>query len=634
MSRKISFREKLRYSFENTLSAGPIAIIGWLAVISIIIVILAALVIAIGDLGTDPITGENASFLEAAWNSLMHSMDAGNLAGDIGWPMRIVMLAVTIGGIFIVSILIGTITSGIETRIEEMRKGRSRVLENNHTLILGWSPKIFTIISELLVTNEHKHKPRIVIMADMDKVEMEDEINARFPSTGKTRIICRSGSPLDLSDLEVAAPHDARSIIILSPDDVSGPDTYVIKSILALTNNPNRRKEQYHIVAELREERNIEAAQLVGNNETVLVLSSDLIARVAAQTCRQSGLSVVYTELLDFEGAEIYMKAEHSLVGKTYATALHSYPQASVIGIYRKNDDLLLNPPPATEIGEGDLMILIAEDEKSAVISSPPAPVNNAAIQLRTPEPAGTERTLLLGWNEKAASIIRELDSYVTAGSEVMVVCNDQEAEHAAAELAPQLNKHRLSFRNADTTQRAVLDSLNVASYNHIILLCNNQIDVQEADAQVLIALLHLRNIASQQKRDFSIVSEMRDIRNRALADVARADDFIVSDKLVSLLLSQLSENKRLERVFKDLFSADGSEIYLKPVSDYIKLDEPVNFHTLLDAASAKGETAIGYRIAALSGEADKAYGVKVNPSKTEELKFEESDRLIVLAEN
>jgi ion channel POLLUX/CASTOR len=634
MSRKISFREKLRYSFENTLSAGPIAIIGWLAVISIIIVILAALVIAIGDLGTDPETGENASFLEAAWNSLMHSMDAGNLAGDTGWPMRIVMLAVTIGGIFIVSILIGTITSGIETRIEEMRKGRSRVLENNHTLILGWSPKIFTIISELLVTNEHKHKPRIVIMADMDKVEMEDEINARFPSTGKTRIICRSGSPLDLSDLEVAAPHDARSIIILSPDDVSGPDTYVIKSILALTNNPNRRKEQYHIVAELREERNIEAAQLVGNNETVLVLSSDLIARVAAQTCRQSGLSVVYTELLDFEGAEIYMKAEHSLTGKTYATALHAYPQASVIGIYRKNDDLLLNPPAATEIGEGDLMILIAEDEKSAVISSPPAPVNNAAIQLRTPEPAGTERTLLLGWNEKAASIIRELDSYVTAGSEVMVVCNDQEAEQAAAELAPQLNKHRLSFRNADTTQRAVLDSLNVASYNHIILLCNNQIDVQEADAQVLIALLHLRNIASQQKRDFSIVSEMRDIRNRALADVARADDFIVSDKLVSLLLSQLSENKKLERVFKDLFSADGSEIYLKPVSDYIKLDAPVNFHTLLDAASAKGETAIGYRIAALSGEADKAYGVKVNPSKTEELKFEEGDRLIVLAEN
>jgi ion channel POLLUX/CASTOR len=634
MSPKPTFRQKLQYAFENTLSAGSIAIIGWLAIISFITVIIAALVLAVTGIGSNPESGENVSFIEAAWGSLMHALDAGNLASDAGWGLRILMLLVTIVGIFIVSSLIGAITSGLESRIEEMRKGRSRVLENNHTLILGWSPKIFTIISELLVTNEHKHKPRIVIMADMDKVEMEDEINARFPSTGKTRIICRSGSPLDLSDLEVAAPHDARSIIILSPDDVPGPDTYVIKSILALTNNPNRRKASYHIVAELREERNIEAAQLVGNNETVLVLSSDLIARVAAQTCRQSGLSVVYTELLDFEGAEIYMKHEHALEGKTYATALHAYPQASVIGIFRKNEELLLNPPAATEIGAGDLMILIAEDEKSAVISSPPAPVNNSAIQLRDPKPAGTERTLLLGWNEKAASIIRELDSYVTAGSEVMVVCSGEEAEHAAAELAPQLEKQRLSYRNADTTQRAVLDSLNVATYNHIILLCNNQIDVQEADAQVLISLLHLRNIASQQGRDFSIVSEMRDIRNRALADVARADDFIVSDKLVSLLLSQLSENKRLERVFKDLFSADGSEIYLKPVNDYIKLDEPVNFHTLLDAASAKGETAIGYRIAALSGYADKAYGVKVNPSKTEELKFEDGDRLIVLAEN
>ncbi|MGL5888332.1 MAG: CASTOR/POLLUX-related putative ion channel, partial [Bacteroidia bacterium] len=528
MSRKPTFRQKIQYAFENTLSAGSVAIIGWLAVISLITVVIAALVLAITGIGGNPESGEDVSFIEAAWGSLMHALDAGNLAGDSGWGLRVVMLVVTIVGIFIVSSLIGAITSGLDSRIEEMRKGRSRVLENNHTLILGWSPKIFTIINELLVTNVHKNKPRIVIMADMDKVEMEDEINARFPSTGKTRIICRSGSPLDLDDLEVVAPHDTHSIIILSPDDVAGPDTYVIKSILAITNNPNRRKESYHIVAELREERNIEAAQLVGNNETVLVLSPDLIARVAAQTCRQSGLSVVYTELLDFEGSEIYMKSEPGLAGKTYGTALHAYVHASVIGIYRKNDELLLNPPTSAEIESGDMLVLIAEDEKSAVISSPPAPVNNSAIELRTPEPAGTERTLLLGWNEKAVSIIRELDSYVTAGSEVMVVCTGQEAEHAAAELAPQLEKQRLSFRNADTTQRAVLDSLNVASYNHIILLCNNQIDVQEADAQVLISLLHLRNIASQKGRDFSIVSEMRDVRNRALADVARADDFIV----------------------------------------------------------------------------------------------------------
>ena len=38
-----------------------------------------------------------------------------------GWQLRLLMLIVTIGGIFIVSILIGTITSGLEARLTELQ---------------------------------------------------------------------------------------------------------------------------------------------------------------------------------------------------------------------------------------------------------------------------------------------------------------------------------------------------------------------------------------------------------------------------------------------------------------------------------------------------------------------------------
>lgn len=73
-----------------------------------------------------------------------------------------------------------------------MRKGHSFVIEKDHTLILGWSTKIFTIISELVVANQNHKDAKIVIKADMDKVEMEDEIRARIPDTKTTRIICRT----------------------------------------------------------------------------------------------------------------------------------------------------------------------------------------------------------------------------------------------------------------------------------------------------------------------------------------------------------------------------------------------------------------------------------------------------------
>src|SRR5438552_10050934 len=151
---------------------------------------------------------------------------------------------------------------------------------------------------------------------DKDKVEMEDEIRAQVRHAGHTRIVCRTGSPLDPTDLEIVNPHGARAIIILPPES-GDRDTYAIKSMLALTNNPERKAEPYHIIATIHEPENLDIARMVGRDEVELVLVSELISRVTVQTCRQAGLSVVYLELLNFEGDEIYFKAETALTGKT-----------------------------------------------------------------------------------------------------------------------------------------------------------------------------------------------------------------------------------------------------------------------------------------------------------------------------
>lgn len=159
--RNFTWRDRLRYRFENTLSRGTVAIIGWLAVISLLIVLIAASVLWLSGLGRDPSDpASKLGFIEGAWPSLMHAVDAGNLAGDEGWALRMVMLLVTIGGIFIVSSLIGTITSGLQTRLDELRKGRSRVIEGAFTFILGWSSKVYSMIGELIVANANqKHSP-------------------------------------------------------------------------------------------------------------------------------------------------------------------------------------------------------------------------------------------------------------------------------------------------------------------------------------------------------------------------------------------------------------------------------------------------------------------------------------------
>ena len=96
-------------------------------------------------------------------------LDSGTMGGDEGWAFRSVRFVATLCGIFLISILIGTISSGIDEKLEELKKGRSKVLESNHTLILGWSEKVFSIIREIVEANENQKKPCIVILADKMK---------------------------------------------------------------------------------------------------------------------------------------------------------------------------------------------------------------------------------------------------------------------------------------------------------------------------------------------------------------------------------------------------------------------------------------------------------------------------------
>lgn len=80
------------------------------------------------------------------------------MGGDAGAGFRFVMLLVTLGGIFVVSALIGVLSNAIEKKMDHLRKGRSWVLESNHTLVLGWSAQIFTILNELMIANENQSR--------------------------------------------------------------------------------------------------------------------------------------------------------------------------------------------------------------------------------------------------------------------------------------------------------------------------------------------------------------------------------------------------------------------------------------------------------------------------------------------
>ncbi|THV43047.1 CASTOR/POLLUX-related putative ion channel [Glycomyces buryatensis] len=621
-----TFKQRMRYWFDNTMSKGTKALIGWLTVITLALTAIGALLLIFVDENSEGI-GSNL------WMAFIHILDAGTITGDseVGLPFMVVMFATTIGGLVILSSLVGVLTTGLDAKLEDLRKGRSLVVEKDHTVILGWSDQVFIIISELVEANESEKDACIAVLADRDKVEMEDDIRTKIDDLKSTRVVFRTGDPADPIDVAIVNPQQAKSIIVLTSDE--DQDAQLIRSLLAVTQGGERTDLRCHVVGAVSESRNLPAARLAGGRLAQVVDANDLMARLMVQTCRQSGLSVVYTDLLDFGGDEIYMVEEPALVGRPVGQAMHSYRTSALMGVLSREGACIINPPSNTVVNPGDKLILLAADDSTIVLDSARPAIEESAIVARGDAGNRSERTLILGWNARSSMILEQLDQYVAPGSITDVVTDHPEASDAIRRIGPTMRVQGLNFKQDDTTDRRLLESLKPGTYNHIIALCSDDVPAKIADSKTLVTLLHLRDMAQRGGTRFKVVSEMADDRNRTLAQVTQADDFIVSDKLISLLLTQTAENPHLSQVFAQLFSPDGSEIYLKPSEYYVRPGAVVNFYTVAESARRRGEMAIGYRRVAEAQQAP-TYGVVLNPDKAQQIMLQQGDRVIVLAED
>ncbi|HEY9879522.1 MAG TPA: hypothetical protein V6D29_13785 [Leptolyngbyaceae cyanobacterium] len=629
--RQSTLSDRLRYRFDNFMARGTTALISGLALVSLAFIVLMAVLVTLSGLA--PEGGERLNLPEALWGVLMRTLDSGAVGGDTGWGFRLTMLFVTFGGIFVVSTLIGLLSSGIDAKLEDLRKGRSRVIETNHIVVLGWSLQIFTLISELALANANQSDTCIVILSEEDKVEMETALHDTLGKLHRVRLVCRTGSPSSMTDLGIVSIQTARSIIILNSGQ-DHADTQLVKTLLAVTNIPRSHSQPYHIVAQVQSTKTLDVIKMVGQDIVEPLLSHDLISRIVVQTCRQSGLSTVYMDLLNFSGAEIYFKEEPGLQGKPYGQALLSYNDSTVIGIQHTDGAIKLNPPSNTVLQPGERLIFISEDDDTIRLARhADTPLDRQAIQTARSVLAKAENTLILGWSDHVCAIIQQLDQYVAPGSKVMVVAQFPAAEVDLSEESLNLQKQAVRYQQGDPTNRELLENLDLTQYDHVIVLCNPDVEPDQADAQTLVTLLHLRDICDRYQHDFQVVTEILDVRNQALAQVARPDDFVISEQIISLMLAQVAEQKSINAVLTDLFDPEGSEIYLKPADAYVAVDRPVNFYTVVEAARQRGESAIGYRRTADANNMARAYGVVLNPTKDQLIEFEAQDAIILLAE-
>ncbi|MFJ7958125.1 NAD-binding lipoprotein [Streptomyces sp. NPDC096319] len=617
--------ERLRYWFDTTLTRGIAALCGWLALVCLALVVPVSTVLAWTDQRTPASLG---SRIAAVWRNTGQTM---RLGGEVGPPLRVALsVLLALIALFYVSTLVSLITTGLTDRLIALNRGRGSILEHGHTVVLGWSEQIPTVVSELVAARTDRRRRVVAVLADRDKPAMEEDLHATVGNTGPTRIVCRTGRPTDPAALARVSPATADSVLVLPRDDPRD-DAEVVKTLLSLSAAVGETAP-VRIVAAVRDDRHLGAARLAGGPLATVLDMDDLAARLLVDCARQPGLSLVHQELLDFAGHEFHTVPAPAAPGRTFAEAARACPVSTAVGLVHADGTIALNPPRSTPLRADDTLLVIAENERSTRLTVTPAPHDPTAFA-QTPDasPPRPERFLLLGWNRRAPRIAAHLARRTPPGSTLDVVAEPRTATRTGIRAVVAAAGTRLTVRHrpGDPTLRETTDALELAGYDAVIVLGpDHRPGRPHSDDLTLVTLLHLRERERASGLRVPVVTEMTDDRNRLIAPRAPGADFVVSGRLIGLLMTQISQNPHLAAVFEELLAPDGNGLHLRPAAEYIRTGRTASFASVAASAARRGACAIGYltRPGAPPG-----HGLHVNPPKAEVRHWHPEDRIVVI---
>ena len=141
-------------------------------------------------------------------------------------------------------------------------------------------------------------------------------------------------------------------------------------------------------------------------------------------------------------------------------------------------------------------------------------------------------KTLILGYNKRIYKIVSELYEYISSDSEVNIIAKmDEEIEK---ELKASFGQENV--KNAETTDYKIYQNecsdgkFDLETYESIIILGYDNLDIQEKDAKSMLTMLLLKSILEKKNRyslkEKNIVIEIYDEKNREIVELTEVSDY------------------------------------------------------------------------------------------------------------
>ncbi len=618
----MKLKQRINYFLDNFITKGTGNLMLALFVVTMSVVVILALIASLFD-------GFQEGPIYYIWAFINHTIDVGNLYGvemDRGFLYIMVATAATLIGIVVLSLVISFVSNGFETKINTLSKGRGKVLEKDHTLILGFDNSVPIMVEELIIANENVKRGIIVILSEKLPEEVFSTLNETIKNYKNTKVIVRSGSTQIVDDLNMCAIGESKAVIISGNNDIE-----TIKTLITINQSDFKNNKNAHITSEIHSDKNITIAKKLVPNQVETIYVHDLKARIFARTCLQPGSSMVYKDLFSFDGSEIYFeplnRGLEKLIGKTFSEAVLSLNNGYLIGLSRDGKQLV-NPDPNLKIEDRDELIVIAEDDGKIVYQ------DNSALNLKVvvgdrKESVHSLNLLMIGYSKALVNILNEIDAYKLDKRNLTIMVQTEEDKNELLK-----NKPNTTFKNYEVIigqgkERADLEKIKLESFDVVCVFANNAnstLTDQELDSDTLLTILHLHDLEEQKKIKLNFVTEILNENNVSIIQSINVDDFMVSNLLISRIITQVSENARTNDVIVDLVSEDGSELYLKFADEYVLLNQEVNCYSILKEANKKKHLFIGYKL--------HKQNPVLNPSLDTKLVFGPKDSIIVVAED
>jgi hypothetical protein len=541
-------RSKLSIS---TYKRPKIFIIALMLLINIIILLLAAFIALLID---DSFT----SYIDALANGSVKWLLTPNAILDITHaPTLFLAVIVLLVGIVLFSgTIIALTTNAIREYFSKKESGSGKIYLERHIIILNYNAKVPELIADLLYI-ESKTITLVLLSTEPKHLVEKQVLNAikqKHPrgKLSNLNILIKQGDPLLKNELEDISIQDASAILIMNKDHLNDKedgftesDLNVVKMVLGLgtlklSQNPTVVAEVKHIDTKAKILTMAHVVKGLKDYHIIPVCFDRRLGQIIAQTIIDSKMEDIYLSLFSFEGSEVYYVED-----ETIDNYLDHYSH----GI------------PLAETKEG--VFVLSKTNATKLIKSINA-ISSKTIPLKPIKEKAEEIIYIVGKNNKYTFIQEAFDAY--------------ESLHNS--------RFESEYVSSIEALKPVIETLNTSTKKAtLLLLSNDQVHPELLDANVINTLIY---IESHLKRDdIQVIVELLDPKNDYLIKDFSIKNTIISNKIISLLLSKLALFPETAPFYEDLLtiapSKEGKDDYaitIKKAHALMDTTFPLTFNT------------------------------------------------------